>query len=862
MEETRLNWTSLNDLREKYLSFFESKGHTRLESASLIPKDDPSLLLTNAGMAPLKKYFTGELKLPGNRACSCQKCIRTPDIERVGKTSRHGTFFEMLGNFSFGDYFKKEATAWAWEFCTKVLELPKDRLFVSVFETDDEAYEIWTKDIGVAEDHMVRLGRADNFWEHGKGPCGPCSEIYFDRGEENGCGSPDCRVGCDCDRYVEFWNLVFTQFDSDGAGNYAELASKNIDTGMGLERLACIMQGVDNLFEVDTIKNIMSKVSEIAGVKYHENEKVDVSLRVITDHIRSTVFMLSDGVTLSNEGRGYVLRRLLRRAARHGKLLGINEPFLYKLCDTVAKESGGAYPVLIAKNEYIKDVIKSEEERFAETIDKGLELLEGLTAENGVISGADAFKLYDTYGFPLDLTVDILSEKGMTVDTDGFDALMKEQKERARAARSSDKANSWNAGGSADDAIAATEFVGYETLEAEATVLAVKENENGVIVVLDRTPFYAESGGQVGDSGVIIAENGKLLVSDCRKTPNGGFLHFATVAEGSVSEGDKVTAKVDKLRRDAIRRNHSSAHLLQAALREVLGDHIAQAGSYVDENRMRFDFTHNRALTAEQVAQVEALVNGQIGGANAVDTAVMSIAEAKESGAIALFDEKYGDSVRIVSMGDFSKEFCGGTHVSNTAEVGVFRILSETAVAAGVRRIEAATGFNVLELLKEKENIISEAEGILKSGASELLKKLASVVEENKRLAKELAAEKAKAATSGVDALLAKAKEEGGYTVLTENMGEIESEALRTIGDALRDKKPNIVAVLVGEGGGKAVMCVVCGPEAIKNGANAGAIVKKLAAICGGGGGGRPDSAMAGIRDISKLPEAFAAVLA
>ena len=861
MEETRLNWTSLNDLREKYLSFFESKGHTRLESASLIPKDDPSLLLTNAGMAPLKKYFTGEAKLPGNRACSCQKCIRTPDIERVGKTSRHGTFFEMLGNFSFGDYFKKEATAWAWEFCTKVLELPEDRLYVSIFETDDEAYEIWTKQVGVAPDHMVRLGREDNFWEHGKGPCGPCSEIYFDRGVENGCGKPDCRVGCDCDRYVEFWNLVFTQFDSDGAGNYAELASKNIDTGMGLERIACIMQGVDNLFEVDTIKNIMAKVSEIAGVKYHENEKVDVSLRVITDHIRSTVFMLSDGVTLSNEGRGYVLRRLLRRAARHGKLLGINEPFLYKLCDTVAKESGGAYPVLIAKNEYIKDVIKSEEERFAETIDKGLELLEGLTADNGVISGADAFKLYDTYGFPLDLTVDILAEKGMKVDVDGFDALMKEQKERARAARSSDKANSWNAGGIGDATATATEFLGYETLEAEATVVAVKENEDGVILLLDRTPFYAESGGQVGDCGVIEGENGKLSVSDCRKTPNGGFMHFAKVVEGSVSEGDKVIAKVCKKRRDAIRRNHSSAHLLQAALKTVLGDHIAQAGSYVDEKRMRFDFTHNRALTEEQVAQVEKLVNEQIGTANCVDTVVMSIDEAKKSGATALFDEKYGDSVRIVSMGEFSKEFCGGTHVSNTAEVGVFRILSETAVAAGVRRIEAATGFNVLELLKEKENIIAEAEGILKSGASELLKKLASVVEDNKRLTKELAAEKAKAATSGVDSLIAKAKEEGDFLVLTEDMGEIESEALRTVGDALRDKKPNIIAVLVGENGGKAVMSVVCGPEAIKKGANAGAIVKKLAAICGGGGGGRPDSAMAGIRDTSKLPEAFAAVL-
>ena len=860
MEEIRLNWTSLNTLREQYLSFFESKGHTRLESASLIPKDDPSLLLTNAGMAPLKKYFTGEAKLPGNRATSCQKCIRTPDIERVGKTSRHGTFFEMLGNFSFGDYFKNEATAWAWEFCTKVLELPQDKLYISVFESDDEAYDIWTKKIGVAPDHMVRLGREDNFWEHGKGPCGPCSEIYFDRGPEKGCGKPDCKVGCDCDRYVEFWNLVFTQFDSDGAGNYAELASKNIDTGMGLERIACIMQGVDNLFEVDTIKNIMEKVSELAGVKYHDNEKSDVSLRVITDHIRSTVFMLADGVTLSNEGRGHVLRRLLRRAARHGKLLGINEPFLYKICDTVAHESGAAYPVLVAKNEYIKDVIKSEEERFAETIDKGLELLGGLSAENGVISGADAFKLYDTYGFPLDLTVDIVAERGLTVDTDGFDKLMKEQKERARAARSSEKGNSWNAGGSADDAAAATEFLGYGVTEAEATVISVRERENGAMILLDRTPFYAESGGQVGDTGVIAGANGTAKVIDCRKTPNGGFIHFVESANG-ISEGDKVVATVDKTRRNAIRRNHSSAHLLQAALKQVLGDHISQAGSYVDEHRMRFDFTHNRALTPEQVAQVEAIVNEQIDNSLPVITDVMSIDEAKKSGATALFDEKYGETVRVVSMGGFSKEFCGGTHVSNTAEVGSFRILSETAVAAGVRRIEAATGFNVLSLLKDKESVLAEAAEILKTGSNELVKKLASVVEENKRLSKELAAEKAKSATSGVDTLLEKAKQAGAYKLITEDLGAVEPDAIRTIGDALKDKCPDVVAVLVGESGGKSVMSVVCGANAVKNGANAGAIVKKLAAICGGGGGGRPDSAMAGIRDTSKIAEAFAAVL-
>ena len=604
----------------------------------------------------------------------------------------------------------------------------------------------------------------------------------------------------------------------------------------------------------------MAKVSEIAGVKYHENEKSDVSLRVITDHIRSTVFMLADGVTLSNEGRGYVLRRLLRRAARHGKLLGINEPFLYKICDTVAHESGGAYPVLVAKNEYIKDVIKSEEERFAETIDKGLELLDGITAENGVISGADAFKLYDTYGFPLDLTVDILAERGMTVDTDGFDALMKEQKERARAARSSDKANSWEAGGSADAAASATEFLGYETLEAEATVLAVREQEKGAIIVLDRTPFYAESGGQVGDTGVITGANGSVRITDCRKTPNGGFLHFAESADG-IAVGDKVTATVDKSRRDAIRRNHSSAHLLQAALRAVLGDHISQAGSYVDEHRMRFDFTHNRALTPEQIERVEAMVNAEIGKSLPVDTEVMTIEQAKQSGAIALFDEKYGDSVRVVSMGDFSKEFCGGTHVANTSEVGSFRIISESAVAAGVRRIEAATGFNVLALLKEKEAVIAQAEEILKSGAKELLTKLASVVEENKRLSKELAAEKAKSAASGVDGLLAKACDKGGCRLLTEKLGEIEPDALRTIGDALKDKCPDVIAVLVGENGGKSVMSVVCGAEAVKKGANAGAIVKKLAAICGGGGGGRPDSAMAGIRDTSKLDEAFKAAL-
>ena len=706
-----MEWTSLNDLREKYLSFFESKGHLRLGSYSLVPNNDKSLLLINSGMAPMKKFFTGEVTPPRNRVTTCQKCIRTPDLERVGHTARHGTYFEMLGNFSFGDYFKEQAIEWAWEFLTETLEIPSELLWPSVYEEDDEAYALWRDKIGVPVEHIVKLGKADNFWEHGTGPCGPCSEIYFDRGEKYGCGSPDCKPGCDCDRYMEIWNNVFSQFNNMGDGTYTELEHKNIDTGMGLERLACVMQGVDNMFEVDTVRNILNKVCEISGKEYGKDAKIDISIRAITDHARASTFMISDGILPSNEGRGYVLRRLIRRACRHGKLIGINRDFLVELVEAVINENKSGYPELVEKQEFIKKVITNEEAAFAKTIDQGLTILEGFMSNGGQLSGDDAFKLYDTYGFPLDLTKDILAEQGMTLDEDRFNELMVEQRERARASRKSADAESWKSDGIVLEGVEATEFVGYTEFAVQANVIAVVNEgeqagsiENGAkgIIILDKTSFYAESGGQVGDTGVIESENGRFIVEDTKKSHDGIFYHIGYVESGSFNVNDSVKAEINAIRRKSISRNHSSLHLLQAALRTVLGTHVEQAGSYVDEQRGRLDFTHFSALTSEELAKVEELVNEQILESIPVDVKLMSIEEAKQTGAMALFGEKYGDIVRVVAMGDFSKEFCGGAHVANTGNVGLFKIVSESSVAAGVRRIECVTGFNILSMLSAK----------------------------------------------------------------------------------------------------------------------------------------------------------------
>lgn len=867
-----MEWTGLNELREKYLAFFESKGHLRLPSFPLVPRDDDTLLLINAGMAPMKKYFLGQVKPPAKRVVTCQKCIRTPDIDRVGKTARHGTYFEMLGNFSFGDYFKHEATAFAWEFVTKVLDMPVDRLWVTIYQDDDEAFDIWTKEVGVDPSRVSRFGREDNFWEHGSLPCGPCSEIYFDRGEEYGCGKSDCKVGCDCDRYVEFWNLVFQQFDSDGKGNYTPLKKPNIDTGMGLERLACILQGVENLFEVDTIRNIMAHISRIANVQYGASEKSDVSLRVITDHIRSTVFMVSDGVLPSNEGRGYVLRRLLRRAARHGRLLGIHGVFLRDIVDTVVHENRSYYPDLAEKQDYIKRVISEEEERFNATIDQGLQLLSAeidkVAASGGtVLPGEDAFRLYDTFGFPPDLTTEILAERGMTVEQAGFDEKMKEQREKARAARTSK-----GAGGSAlaDDDVPHTMFRGYETLECDATIAAVFVNgertgsaEAGakVAVELDETPFYAESGGQVGDAGVLKAKTAVVRVSDCKKSGSGRFVHFGEVLSGSITMGDAVHAQVDCARRAAIMRDHSAAHLLQAALRGVLGSHVHQAGQQVDDRRVRFDFTHFAALTPEELAKVEAQVNHAVLAALPVVTQVMPIEEAKKLGAMALFGEKYGDEVRVVKMGNESLEFCGGTHVKNTAEIGLFKIVSETSVAAGVRRIEGATGTGVLELLAEAQETVRKAAGVFRCAPGDLparAEQLEAELREKNHVIEQLNAKMAETKTAG---LAASAKDIGGLHVVTSLLENAGADELRLVTDRLRDADPAMVAVLAGVRDGKLTFVAACGPEAVKKGAHAGRIVKAAAVMAGGGGGGRPESATAGGRDAAKAGEALKAVL-
>ena len=867
-----MQWTGLNELREKFLSFMESKGHLRLSSFPLIPKDDNSLLLINSGMAPMKKYFTGEITPPRKRVTTCQKCIRTPDIERVGITARHGTYFEMLGNFSFGDYFKHEATAWAWEFFTKVLEMPVEKLYVSIYEEDDEAYDIWTKEIGVDPSHMVRLGKADNFWEHGSGPCGPCSEIYFDRGEEKGCGSPDCAVGCECDRFVEVWNLVFTQFDNDGNNNYTPLEHPNIDTGMGLERLACVMQGVDNLFLVDTVQNIMKHISDVVGVKYGESEKTDISLRVITDHIRSTTFMIADGVMPSNEGRGYVLRRLLRRGARHGRLLGTNEPFLYKICETVIKENASAYPELVDKQEYITKLIKVEEENFAKTIDQGFMMLQSIIDDATVtmLSGEDAFKLNDTYGFPIDLTREILEEKGISVDIERFKELLVEQKSRSRAARKNAGADAWVSDATDLSDVAATEFVGYTDYASESVVLAlIKDGErvesaqegDDVVVVLDKTPFYAESGGQIADTGVITAGGASIDVDNCTKDNNGIYLHICQVATGTIAVGDKVNASIDASRREDIKRNHTAAHLLQAALREILGTHVQQAGQLVSEDMVRFDFTHFSALTAKEMLDVEQRVNEMILSAMLVESKEMPIEEAKKLGAMALFGEKYGDVVRVVTAGDYSMEFCGGTHVNNTSALGLFKIKQEGSVAAGVRRIEAVTGKGVLEYLNSTVNACVIASQLLHiNNPKELIQGAERIAVELKDKNREIESLKSQLAASQIDSLISGAPVVSDIKVITGKFEGTTPDMLKTMCDKVTDKVENAVVVLAAVNGEKLTFVCASSKGSVAKGLKAGDIVKKVAMIAGGNGGGKPDMAMAGGKNVEKTDEAIAAV--
>ena len=866
-----MKWTGVNELREKFLSFMESKGCLRLPSFPLIPKDDKSLLLINSGMAPMKKYFTGEITPPKTRVTTCQKCIRTPDIEEVGITDRHGTYFEMLGNFSFGDYFKKEATAWAWEFFTKVLEIPEEKLYVSVYQDDDEAYDIWVNQNHVSPAHMVRLGKADNFWEHGSGPCGPCSEIYYDRGAQHGCGKPDCKVGCDCDRYMEVWNLVFTQFDNDGNNNYTPLEHPNIDTGMGLERLACVMQGVDNLFLVDTVQNIMKHISDIVGVRYGEHEKSDISLRVITDHIRSTTFMIADGVMPSNEGRGYVLRRLLRRAARHGRLLGYKEPFLYKVCETVIKENKSAYPELGDKRDFIIKLIKVEEENFSRTIDQGFELLNKIIDDKDTveISGEDAFKLNDTFGFPIDLTREIAAESGIAVDIERFKELLAEQKKRSRKARKNAGADAWISDSTDLSDIRATEFIGYKDYECFSKVLAivkdgkrvdmVSEGENA-IVITEKSPFYAESGGQVGDTGFISNDNFSAEVDNTSKDANSIFLHAVTVKSGAVTVGDSVELKIDAERRRAIMRNHTAAHLLQAALRQVLGTHVEQAGQLVNDEIVRFDFTHFEAMTARQLIEVEQLVNEKILEGLSVTTEELPIEQAKKRGAMALFGEKYGDVVRVVSAGDFSLELCGGTHTDNTAKIGLFKIRQEGSVAAGVRRIEALTGMNVLGFINRAIAAIGDAAVALKlndiRNIASAAEKAAEELKEKDRLINAL---NNKLARSQIDGILAGVEDVGGVGVVSSFVG-VDNSQIREVADMCVDNNQNAVIVLACVSGTKATFVCRVGKEAIAKGLNAGKIVRAVAQITGGNGGGKPDMAMAGAKDISKVDEALAAV--
>ena len=877
-----MQWTGLNELREKYLSFFESKGHLRLDSFPLVPKNDPSLLLINSGMAPMKKWFLAQEEPPRHRVTTCQKCIRTPDIERVGITARHGTFFEMLGNFSFQDYFKEEVIPWAWEFLTsdEWMAIPKDRLHISVYEEDDEAYDIWTKKVGIAPDHMVRLGKEDNFWEHGSGPCGPCSEIYFDRGPEYGCGKPTCGVGCDCDRYMEIWNLVFSQFDADGKGHYERLARPNIDTGMGLERLACVMQGVGNLFEVDTVQSVLHHVEHIANKTYGEDDKTDISIRVITDHIRSCTFMVSDGILPSNEGRGYVLRRLLRRAARHGRMLGITRPFLVELVETVIQSSETAYPELREHDAYIKKVIGTEEANFARTIDAGMNILNNMIdglekAHQHLLKGLDVFKLNDTFGFPLDLTKEIAAEQGIEIDEEGFHAEMTKQKERARAERLKKNISGWS-----EDLFGAldaepTVFTGYETLNDTGVVVALSDEEtltdaiatdeeakDGVLVVLDKTPFYAEMGGQAADHGMLNSADCSLRVLDVKKTPKGYYVHTCVLESGIVKVGDHLTAQVDKEYRMAIARNHTATHLLQAALREVLGDHVHQAGSYQDAEITHFDFTHFSAVTSEELARVQKIVNDKIYESMNVTVREMPIEEAKKLGAMALFGEKYGKVVRVVDIEGWSTEFCGGTHVKNTAQIGGFKIVSEASVAAGIRRIEAVTGRNLLIRANLQEAMLHTVANTLKANnVTALPVRAEAVMAENKALAKELEEIKAQVAASKVTSLFDNAEEIGGVKIASAYFTGTTGDTLRGMCDTIRDKavKP-AVAVLVGKAEDKITMAVTVTKQAQEKGLKAGALVKEIAAIAGGKGGGKPDFAMAGLKDETKIDEALAAV--
>ena len=865
-----MKWTSLNELREKYLAFFESKNHLRLPSFPLVPINDPSLLLINSGMAPMKKYFTGEEEPPRNRVCTCQKCIRTPDLERVGHTARHGTFFEMLGNFSFGDYFKYEAIPWAWEFLTETLEIPTELLWPSIYENDEEAYDIWVNRVGVTPEHVVRLGKADNFWEHGTGPCGPCSEIYFDRGIKYGCGNPDCKPGCECDRFMEIWNNVFSQFNNDGNGNYTELSQKNIDTGMGLERLACVMQSVDNMFEVDSIRKILDHVCAIAGKTYGDDKNNDISIRVITDHIRSSMFMIADGVIPSNEGRGYVLRRIIRRACRHGKLLGINRAFLCELCVTAIGESCEAYSELGEKKDYILKVLSMEEDRFAATIDAGLNILNSMiedtkAAGNTTLAGDDAFKLYDTYGFPIDLTREIAEEAGLTIDNDRFTALMQEQRTRAREARAN--ISGWaNASGSLLTDLPKTEFVGYTEEVCDAKVLAIvvddglvdQVNEGEFTLILDKTPFYGEGGGQVGDEGSIYAPDTMALVLDTKKT-DGIYLHMCNMNVGAIRVGDMLKAHINTARREAIMRNHSAAHLLQNALREVLGNHVEQAGSFVSDTVCRFDFTHFAALTSEEIGKVEWLVNAEILKAGEGSMTEMPIDEAKKLGAMALFGEKYGKTVRVVRMGSKSIELCGGTHVDNTGKIGLFKIVGESSVAAGVRRIEAVTGTGVLALLAGKDALLHEVARELKvPNVSDVAKKATALQGEIATAKKEIEALNAKLAGGKLDAILASAVDVKGVMLVAARAEGMNVDMARTLVDDIKAKYENAVVVLAVEADGKLNFLAGAGKDAVAKGAHAGKLVGAVAAVTGGKGGGRPDNAMAGGRDASQIDAALA----
>ena len=863
----------LNELREMFLSFFESKGHLRLPSFSLVPQNDKSILLINAGMTPMKPWFKGEEEPPRRRVCTCQKCIRTGDIENVGKTARHGTYFEMLGNFSFGDYFKHEAIAWSWEFLTEVVGLEPDRLYPSIYLDDDEAFDIWNKEVGIPAERIFRFGKEDNFWEHGSGPCGPCSEIYYDRGPEYGCGKPGCTVGCDCDRYIEIWNNVFSQFDNDGHGHYTELKQKNIDTGMGLERLACVCQNVDSLFDVDTVMNITHKVSQLTGAHYGETEKRDVSLRVITDHIRSATFMICDGILPSNEGRGYVLRRLLRRAARHGKLLGVNEPFLYQVVDTVIHENEGQYPDLREKQTYITKVIRTEEENFGRTIDGGMKIFSDLLAEHKqkpekIFSGADAFRLYDTFGFPIDLTMEMAADEGLSVDENAFQKLMKEQKERAREARKALGDLGW-AGVEFGKDVPATEFVGYDHSKCDAKIVAIVADEElreevaagaEAVVVLDQSPFYAEMGGQVADHGTITADGVVFTVTDVQKNKGGKFMHYGRLAQGVLHVGDTVHAAIDMERRKAIQRAHSTTHLLDAALKKVLGDHVHQAGSLVEPDRLRFDFTHFEAISPEELRQVEELVNDAVLEGYPVVTEVLPIEEAKKKGAVAMFGEKYGETVRVVEMSDFSVEFCGGTHVDNTAKAGPFRIKSESSVASGVRRIEATCGKLSLKAMESSQGVLSRAAQFLKTAPSGLLERMEQQANEMKQLRQALEKFKAEASLGEARQFLASAKTVKDLHVLATTRNGVDTAELRTMGDFLRDKDPKAVAVIASINGEKITFLAVCGKEAVARGIKAGDLVRHVSAICGGKGGGKPDSAMGGGSDPLKVDDALASV--